>query len=94
MYAIFNDQSFNDMLTNDLVSFELLGQEINTSLTFTTLWAYSAGDTTTLFFPENNLLNFCFILCKLSPWKEDNLHEMSKSIFWESMLNVKILDNY
>ena len=50
-------------------------------LTFTTLWANSADNKLTIFFlifPENRIWNFIQIVSI-----GDNLHEMSKSVFWE-----------
>ena len=50
-------------------------------LTFTILWALSRGqiDETFLIFPQKTGFD---ISCKLSP-NGDNLHEMSKPVFWE-----------
>ena len=56
----------------------------NEPLTFTTLWTDSADDKLILLFllfPEKRLWHFMQIVSKGS--KGDNLHEMSKSIFWE-----------
>ena len=48
------------------------------SFTFTTLWANSADDKVMIFFPENRHGHFMQIVSY-----GDNLHEMSKLIFWE-----------
>ena len=53
----------------------------NNSLTFTTLWAFSADDRLMiffLFFPENRIWHFMQIVSL-----GDNLHEMSNPVFWE-----------
>ena len=54
--------------------------------TFTTLWVlYSANSVTNWsYFPENRLWNFMQIISK-----EDNLHEMSKPIFWKKKKEKK-----
>ena len=52
------------------------------NITFFTLWAGSAEDKLMilfLFFSENRLWQFMQIVCE-----GDNLHEMSKIIFWEN----------
>ena len=50
------------------------------TLTFTTLWAsaHDKGVVFFLFFPENRLWNFMQIVF-------NNLHEMSKPVFWENV---------
>ena len=51
------------------------------TLTFTTLWAFSADDKMMLFFlffPENRIWHFMQIVSL-----GDNLHEMSNPVFWE-----------
>ena len=51
------------------------------TLTFTTLWAFSADDRLMiffLFFPENRIWHFMQIVSL-----GDNLHEMSYPVFWE-----------
>ena len=52
---------------------------LDTSLTFTTLWAFSADDKLMiffLFFPENRIRHFTQIVSY-------NLHEMLYPVFWE-----------
>ena len=56
------------------------------SLTFTTLWAFSADDKLMiffLFFPENRIWHFMQIVSL-----GDNLHEMSNPVFWENKKNL------
>ena len=50
-------------------------------MNFTAIWAISACDTLMiffLFFPENRIWHFMQIVSN-----GDNLHDMSKSVFWE-----------
>ena len=69
-------------LTTYMFSWNNKKDQVQTgSLTFTTLWAFSADDKMMLFFlffPENRIWHFMQIVSL-----GDNLHEMSNPVFWE-----------
>ena len=73
-------------------------KKVKIHLTFTTLWAYSADDVLVIFFPENRICYFTQIVSigEISLDMQlvstgdtgDNLHEMSKSVFWEKVRKI------
>ena len=83
-HAIFLYHKLNRSVSGEIPYYIFMYQNkenIHQSLTFTTLWAFSADDKMMLFFlffPENRIWHFMQIVSL-----GDNLHEMSNPVFWE-----------
>ena len=76
------DKKSSAELAHSIVSVNIILKEFwNNSITFTTLWAYSADDKLMMifiFFLKNEIRHFMLIFSI-----EDNLHKISKTVFWE-----------